>query len=257
MIGLTHVYVMAQEEVDPDTVMGLFNPDGIAAPQTVTLVGTVQTVMGCARNWDTRCAESALTYIPEYDLWYGEFELPAGHYHYKAVLDGGASYGQGATLNGRIIPLKLDEARWVMFYYDHNTGWIMDSVNAMVVALKSFTTRACLERDDIGEFAQPCMHTLMQDQDGDGIYIFQTPHLTAGEYNVSVVVEPDPSSEFLYYGEDGAPGGPYIPFTVPAERTLITFTWDSQTKLLDIQIGGYVPLSENEVVVEYCEYPCE
>ena len=227
------------QEVDPATVLGLFNPDGFDAPQSVTIVGTVQTTLGCSGNWQPQCNKTSLTYIPEYDIWQGAFDLPAGHYQYKAVLNGSweQNYGLGAEAGGRRISLDLESDRSVRFYYDHNTGWITDSVNSIITALKGINTKACFEWDDIGEFAPPCMQTFLQDIDGDGIYSFQTPHLYVGDHVVTVVEDHGPNSEFAYYGKTGTRGF-YYDFSVPAERTLITFTWDLLAKFSPSKQAG-------------------
>ncbi|RPI97332.1 MAG: hypothetical protein EHM39_09660, partial [Chloroflexi bacterium] len=91
MVGLGTL-VSAQENTPP--------------PQSVTIAGTVQSVLGCSGDWQPECEETFLTYSAADDLWMATWDLPAGSYEYKAALNGAwdEDYGLGAEPGGANIP---------------------------------------------------------------------------------------------------------------------------------------------------------
>ncbi|GAA1714048.1 hypothetical protein GCM10009809_07830 [Isoptericola hypogeus] len=95
-------------------------PAAGAADRTATLVGSLQTELGCAQDWDPACAATALA--PAGDgTFTAELDLPAGTYEYKVALDGGwdESYGrEGTDANA---PLVLGGDARVRVTYDDTT----------------------------------------------------------------------------------------------------------------------------------------
>ncbi|GAB3160646.1 hypothetical protein GCM10027059_09080 [Myceligenerans halotolerans] len=88
--------------------------------ESATLVGDLQTALGCAENWDPTCADTTLT--PAGDgTFTAEFELPAGAYEYKVALDGAwdESYGREGTTDN--APLNLEGPTTVRVTYDDAT----------------------------------------------------------------------------------------------------------------------------------------
>ncbi|MBP7691358.1 MAG: pullulanase-type alpha-1,6-glucosidase [Anaerolineales bacterium] len=100
-------------------------------PTMVVVPGTLQTALGCSGDWQTDCAQSALTFNEDSGLWEGTFLLPAGSYEYKIAINGtwAENYGQGNKAGGPNIPLVLAAETEVTFTYDHKTHAITDSVN--------------------------------------------------------------------------------------------------------------------------------
>jgi glucan 1,4-alpha-glucosidase len=76
-----------------------------------------------------------------------------------------------------------------------------------------------------------CFKSQLQDPDGDGIYTFETTALPAGSYLAKVALN---GNWDVNYGQGGVPGGDNIPFSVPADNTRITFSWDSVSHVLAI-----------------------
>src|SRR5437867_4951291 len=99
----------------------VLGPAGATLPSSVTLVGSLQSELGCPGDWDPGCAATHLTYDASDDVWQAEFSLPAGSYEYKAALNNGwdENYGLHAQPGGANIPLNLAAGRSVKFYYDH------------------------------------------------------------------------------------------------------------------------------------------
>lgn len=95
-------------------------PPAGAADRTATLVGSLQTELGCAEDWDPTCA--ATTLVPAGDGTFGaDVDLPAGTYEYKVALDGAwdESYGREGT--GENAPLVLGGDARVRVTYDDTT----------------------------------------------------------------------------------------------------------------------------------------
>jgi hypothetical protein len=101
----------------PQPVLADHTPD----PSSVTIAGSLQSELGCAGDWDPACAATYLTYDADDTVWQGTFNVPAGSYEYKAVLNDSwdENYGANATPNGANIPLNLGAETAVKFYYDH------------------------------------------------------------------------------------------------------------------------------------------
>ncbi|MFE5311141.1 pullulanase-type alpha-1,6-glucosidase [Isoptericola sp. NPDC056605] len=95
-------------------------PAAGAADRTATLVGSLQTELGCAEDWDPTCAATALA--PAGDGTFGaDVDLPAGTYEYKVALDGAwdESYGREGTDEN--APLVLGGDARVRVTYDDTT----------------------------------------------------------------------------------------------------------------------------------------
>ena len=208
------------------------NPETLPPPDSVTIAGTIQTELGCSGNWNTDCPDTQLAYDPDDDLWTAVFNLTAGSYEYKAALNGTweDNYGLYAEYYGPNIPLEVAEDGPVLFWYDHKTRWVSDSVNSLVANVAGDF------QDEIGcpgDWQPDCLRSLLQDPDGDGRYRFLTASIPAGDYEAKVALN---QSWDVNYGVDGAADGANIPFTVP-ENSAVIFTFDPATNLLEISFG--------------------
>jgi hypothetical protein len=83
-----------------------------------------------------------------------------------------------------------------------------------------------------GDWDPACEGSALTDN-GDGTYS-GTFTIPAGEYEVKVALD---GAWTENYGVDGAADGDNILFTIDEEGP-VTFTWDSETKILTIEIGG-------------------
>ncbi|MFN8531483.1 MAG: hypothetical protein U0670_23005 [Anaerolineae bacterium] len=203
-------------------------------PTMVVIPGTLQSVLGCSGDWQTDCDLTALTYDPVDDLWQGTFDLPAGSYEYKVAIDGtwDVNYGLNAEAGGPNIPLELAEDTSVKFVYSNATHWVADSVNNFIINVPGSY------QDEIGcpgDWQPDCLRTLMQDPDGDGLYVYTTTGLAAGLYEAKVALN---ESWALNYGLDGARDGANIPFSVTEDNQAVEFVWDSSTNIMTINVGG-------------------
>lgn len=107
------------------------------APGSVTVVGSFQSEVGCAGDWDPACWATHLTYDESDGVWQGMFNIPAGSWEYRVALNDSwdESYGANANRNGANIYLNLSEPATVKFYYDHETHWITDDHNSIIAVV--------------------------------------------------------------------------------------------------------------------------
>ena len=69
-----------------------------------TLVGSLQSELGCPGDWDPACAASHLTLDATDGVWQGTWTVPAGSYEYKVALNGtwDENYGANAQPGGSL-----------------------------------------------------------------------------------------------------------------------------------------------------------
>lgn len=207
-----------------------------AALESVAVIGTIQTALGCDSEDDVSCEAAQLEPDETSTLWINSFRLPAGSYTYSAALNG------DTTPIGEPIALELDQEQTVTIWYMPETGWLADNVNAWLAMVPgNYQNEAgCpdLDLDDSGnpgDWAPGCSLTMLQDVDGDGIYVFATAVLPGGNYEAKVAID---RSWTENYGANGAAGGANIPFSVAEDGKPVTFTWDSESKELKIEVEG-------------------
>ncbi|MCP4429209.1 MAG: alpha-amylase [Chloroflexi bacterium] len=196
---------------------------------SVALVGSLQTEIGCAGDWDPACAASELHFDAEDDVWQAVWNVPAGNYEFKVALNDtwDESYGANAQPGGANIPLNLGAAVDVKFYYDHKSHWITDSVNSTIATVAgSFQSQlGCA-----GDWQPWCLRSWMQDIDNDGVYHFATDQIAPGGYEFKVAMDEDWAVSY--------PPGANVPFTVNTTGELVTFTYDSATNDVTVQVGS-------------------
>jgi len=204
-----------------------------ALPTSVTVISDFQNELGCPGDFQADCVNTHLSYDQYSSVWKGAFYLPAGDWEYKLAINDSLdeNYGANALLNGPNIPLSLETATSVKFYYDNNTHWITDNVNSVIATLVgNFQS----EIGCAGDFDPTCLRGWLQDIDGNGIYQFITTDIPMGSYDVLVVHN---ESFDEYYGQGGAYKGGQISFYVPDSATTC-FSYNSLTHILDISIGS-------------------
>src|SRR5437667_9240911 len=199
-------------------------------PSSVTIVGDLQSELGCPGDWQPDCAATHLTYDAGDDVWQRTFSLPAGNYEYKAALNNSwdENYGLHAQPNGSNVPLDLPSSTNVKFYYDHKPHWITDNHNSVIaVAPGSFQSELGCPSD----WDPSCLRSWLQDPDGDGIYTFETTALPKGSYEAKVAIN---ESWDENYGAGGVPNGANVSFGVPYDNAKVTFSYDAVTHVLTI-----------------------
>lgn len=88
-----------------------------------------------------------------------------------------------------------------------------------------------------GDWAPDCDLTRMSDPEGDGTYVYIVASIPAGSYEAKVAINKSWSEN---YGADGAKDGANIAFEVPTDYAQVTFTFDSTSKIMTIEIDPSV-----------------
>jgi glycosidase len=220
-------------------------PLGVARADTTTvaLVGSLQSELGCPGDWQPDCAATYLTYDAADDVWQGVFSVPAGEWEYKTALNNGwdENYGANAQPGGANIGLTLAGDTSVKFYFDDKSNWITDNQNTLIATVPgSFQS----ELGCPGDWQPDCLRSWLQDTDGDGIFSFETTAIPPGNYEGKVAIN---EGWDLNYGAGGIQNGANLPFSVIANGSKVTFTFNSTSKVLEISVKAPGPQLDNNV----------
>ena len=110
--------------------------DHTPLPDTVTLVGSLQSELGCPGDWQPECDATHLQPVAgEPGVFRGTFTVPAGAFEYKAAINESfdENYGAGGAQGGANIPLTAPGGE-VTFTYNHTTHVITDDLPRSVTA---------------------------------------------------------------------------------------------------------------------------
>ncbi|MEA2000811.1 MAG: alpha-amylase family glycosyl hydrolase, partial [Actinomycetota bacterium] len=230
----------ALTEFTYDTVTHILTISSNLLYDTVAVVGSLQSELGCPDDWQPDCANTELTRDADDGVYRDLFNVPAGNWEYKTALNDSwdENYGANAVPGGANILLDLAAATDVTFYYSPVTNWITDNVNSRIV------TAAGSFQDELGcpgDWDPSCLNTWLQDVDGDGTYTFATDAIPAGDYEAKATIG---ESWDENYGAGGVPGGANIAFT-SFGRT-VTFSFVSATNVLTIDADG-LPGIDNDI----------
>ncbi|WP_344387633.1 pullulanase-type alpha-1,6-glucosidase [Asanoa iriomotensis] len=102
--------------------------DHTPLPSQVTLVGSLQSELGCPGDWQPECGATARQAVAgSPGLFRASFAVPAGAWEYKVALNGSwdENYGAGGAPGGANIPLAAPGGV-LTFTYDHATHRIVD-----------------------------------------------------------------------------------------------------------------------------------
>ncbi|MHA7241541.1 pullulanase-type alpha-1,6-glucosidase [Arthrobacter sp. TMS1-12-1] len=97
--------------------------DHTDVPNTVGLVGSLQSELGCPGDWQPDCAATQLVPVDgSPDTWATTFDVPAGSYEYKVALNDswGENYGADGAAGGANLALQTAGGP-VTFTYNHRT----------------------------------------------------------------------------------------------------------------------------------------
>jgi pullulanase-type alpha-1,6-glucosidase len=109
---------------------GAARADHTPLPTQVTLVGSLQSELGCPGDWQPECVATGLAPVAGAPgVFRGTFDVPAGGFEYKVALNGSwdENYGAGGAPGGANIPLTAPGGQ-VTFTYDHATHRITDDL---------------------------------------------------------------------------------------------------------------------------------
>ncbi len=189
----------------------------MAAPEpttTVALVGDLQDELGCSADWQPECTTTELTETVN-TVYRREFTVPDGSYEYKVALNDTWDAAYPANNIALVVPPTRDTA--VRFYYDHKTNAVMDNVNWPQIPVATGEIQE--EIGCPGDWQPECIGSLMTDVDGDGIFMFVTSALSAGDYEFKVAFNEG-------WGNGEVPADNVV-CTVPNDNDEMTFSWNS------------------------------
>jgi glycosidase len=209
----------------------VLGPAGATPPSSATLVGDLQSELGCPGDWQPDCGTTHLT--AGTDGIYRFTGTPgAANWQYKVALNDSwdVNYGAHGVPGGDNILLTAPSGA-VKWYFDPDSHWITDNVNSRIAdAVGSFQS----EIGCSGDWQPDCLRSWLQDADGDGTYTYSTTALPARTYEAKVALN---EGWDLNYGGGGVQNGANIPFTVNFTGQKVAFSWSSTTHVLTIQAG--------------------
>ncbi|GAA5158816.1 pullulanase-type alpha-1,6-glucosidase [Ornithinimicrobium tianjinense] len=201
----------------------------VEQPGAVSVPGSHNSEMGCAGDWAPDCAQAQLGLDAKDSVWKGAWSVPSGSWEYKAAINNAwdENYGAGGVRNGSNITYTTDGSQ-VSFYYEHARHYVTsDAEGPIVTAPGSMQS----ELGCPGDWDPSCMLPWLVDEDADGTYTYSTTQLPPGNYEVKVA---HGLSWAENYGQDGAPNGANVGFSVPAAGIVTTFSYVLDTHVLTV-----------------------
>src|SRR3954447_1094078 len=192
-------------------------------PSAVTLVGDLQSEVGCPGDWDPGCGASHMTAPAKDGVYRFTANLPAGTFQYKVAIDDSwnENYGAHAASGGENVSLTLASPRTVHFFYHPVSHWITDDVTSRIVSAPGSYQSAL---GCPGDWDPSCLKSWLEDIDGDGTYTLTTSALPAGRYEFKVALNEAWDEN---YGSGGAENGPNVGFSVPTAQAKVAFSWNA------------------------------
>ena len=214
--------------------------DDVDQPASVTIAGDLDSEIGCPGDWQPDCTAAQLALDTNSEIWGKTFTLPAGSYAYKVAINNSwdENYGAGAVPGGSNIAINVPAGGAdVTFTYDHRTHWVTSSLeNPLVAAVGNFQS----EMGCSGDWDPACLRGWLQDPDDDGTFSLATVQIPPGNYEFKVALN---KTWDVSYGAGG--GGNNIPFSVTQPGSVVSFTWDSVSKVP--AVGVAPPVAEPDL----------
>ncbi len=161
-----------------------------AQERIVTLVGSLQSELGCPGDWQPGCEATRLA-LDSGDQYRGTFEVPAGRWEYKVALDGAWEESYPASN----VPLVLEGPATLEFSFDDAT----DRVAVRPATLTTKPADAALAQDSLREaLTGEQFYFILTDRFANG-----DPSNDAGGLEGDRLVTGfDPSDKGFYHGGD-------------------------------------------------------
>ena len=167
-----------------------------AAERTATLVGSLQSELGCAADWDPTCTTTDLARVGTSTVYAAELAVPAGSWDLKVVIDHAWDEAYG-TAGGGNVPLTLRGPATLRFTYSdtsHAIGVAPTDLPGPATeadrALSGQSLRSGLTRERF--------YFLMADRFANGTTANDAGGLTGGRLETGL----DPTDKGFYHGGD-------------------------------------------------------
>jgi hypothetical protein len=206
-------------------------------PQVVTLVGSMQTVLGCAEDWQPSCAATALQRVGGSTVFAHRFAVPKGGYELKVALNRSWDESYSKDGGGDNIPLVLQGPATLDVSYDHATH--RNGIEAAPLARPvSGPTAVSVPGDHnsemgcAGDWAPDCTHAQLtldpHEQVWKGTYT-----IPAAEHAYKAAIDETWNEN---YGDKAVPNGANMSYTAPAGP--VTFYYDHATHYVTSDAQG-------------------
>ncbi len=170
-----------------------------AQTRTVTLVGSLQSELGCSDDWQPACEQTRLVAEPGTSTYQRTFDVPAGSYEVKTAINGTweESYALDGTKGGDNAPLVLKGPARLQVTYDdttHRTG-----IAPLGLAGGATTADKALAQDSLRPpTTRERFYFVMADRFANGDRGNDQGGLTGGRLETGL----DPSDKGFYHGGD-------------------------------------------------------
>ncbi len=192
--------VLAAVALGATTLVVGATPRAVAATDTVTIAGSLQSELGCSADWDPSCTATDLTRLGDTSIFERTFTVPAGSYELKAAVNHSwdENYGAGGASNGPNIPLVLQGPSTLLFSYDDTTH----QVGISPTDLPGTTTTSADRKLATSSLRQPLTreryYFVMADRFANGDPSNDEGGLTGGRLTTGY----DPTDKGFYHGGD-------------------------------------------------------
>lgn len=179
----------------------------------VTLVGDLQSELGCAGDWDPACLRTFMVAPGENDFYYFvTSKLSAGHYEAKVAIDESwaENYGAGGVRDGANIPFDVPEDCTTMlfdFEWDSKLLWVIPLTGTWTPASVTIPGTFQTELGCPGDWMPDCATTHLTAYPSDDVWR-GTFNIPAGVWEYKAAIDDSWDTNF---GLHGIYGGPNIP----------------------------------------------
>ncbi|MGN6333442.1 MAG: pullulanase-type alpha-1,6-glucosidase [Motilibacteraceae bacterium] len=168
-----------------------------APPARVTLMGSLQSELGCLKDWDEDCASTDLPADPAHPGTFTKvFEVPKGSFEYKVRLNGSWAVSYGAADGGN-LPLVLEGPAEIRFSYDDATHAVTASPAEPQPGLEP-ADRALAADSPRGDLTKERFYFVMADRFENGDPSNDKGGLTGDRLQTGY----DPTDSGFYHGGD-------------------------------------------------------
>ncbi len=171
--------------------------DHTAAPERVTLVGDLQSELGCADDWAPACDATRLTPVAGTTSYSVDVDVPAGTYAFKVAL-GSWDESYGADGGADNIPLVLQHDATLTFSYDHETHRVAVAPAAQPTAQVTDADEAMAGTSLRAPLTRERFYFVMADRFANGDPSNDAGGLTGGPLETGL----DPSDKGFFHGGD-------------------------------------------------------
>ncbi|WP_158277240.1 pullulanase-type alpha-1,6-glucosidase [Serinibacter arcticus] len=168
-----------------------------AAVRTFTLVGSLQSELGCAGDWDPTCGATLLAETATPGVYAADFEVPAGSWEYKIAVDGAWDEAYGLEGGAENAPLTLGGTTTLRVTFDDTTKRV--GLTPLGLAGEYTATDDAIVAEPVRqEGADETFYFVMADRFANG----DTTNDTAGIAGDRLAHGFDPTDKGFYQGGD-------------------------------------------------------